>query len=40
MRIAEEISIYRSRRERLARAIGEGVALVPTAPERPRNRDS
>ncbi|MDF3010073.1 MAG: pepP, partial [Burkholderiales bacterium] len=33
-------SIYRSRRERLARAIGEGVALVPTAPERPRNRDS
>ncbi|HEX6298807.1 MAG TPA: Xaa-Pro aminopeptidase [Burkholderiales bacterium] len=40
MRIAAEISIYRSRRERLARAIGEGVALVPTAPERPRNRDS
>jgi len=40
MRIAEEVSIYRSRRERLARAIGEGVALVPTAPERPRNRDS
>jgi Xaa-Pro aminopeptidase len=40
MKIAEEISIYRSRRERLARAIGEGVALVPTAPERARNRDS
>jgi Xaa-Pro aminopeptidase len=40
MKIAEEVSIYRSRRERLARAIGEGVALVPTAPERPRNRDS
>jgi Xaa-Pro aminopeptidase len=40
MRIAAEISIYRSRRERLVRAIGEGVALVPTAPERPRNRDS
>ena len=40
MKIAEEISIYRSRRERLARAVGEGVALVPTAPERTRNRDS
>ena len=40
MKIAEEVTIYRSRRERLARAIGEGVALVPTAPERPRNRDS
>ena len=40
MKIAEEVSIYRGRRERLARAIGEGVALVPTAPERPRNRDS
>jgi Xaa-Pro aminopeptidase len=40
MKIAEEVSIYRKRRERLARAIGEGVALVPTAPERPRNRDS
>jgi Xaa-Pro aminopeptidase len=40
MKIAEEVSIYRKRRERLARAIGEGVALVPTAPERARNRDS
>ncbi|MGQ0544723.1 MAG: aminopeptidase P N-terminal domain-containing protein [Betaproteobacteria bacterium] len=40
MKIAEEISVYRARRERLARAIGEGVALVPTAPERARNRDS
>jgi Xaa-Pro aminopeptidase len=40
MKIAEEVSIYRSRRERLARAVGEGVAIVPTAPERPRNRDS
>jgi Xaa-Pro aminopeptidase len=40
MKIAEEISIYRSRRERLARAIGAGVALIPTAPERARNRDS
>jgi Xaa-Pro aminopeptidase len=40
MRIAEEVSIYRKRRERLAHAIGGGVAIVPTAPERPRNRDS
>ena len=40
MKIAEEVSIYRKRRERLARAIGEGVAVVPTAPEKPRNRDS
>jgi Xaa-Pro aminopeptidase len=40
MKIAEEISTYRSRRARLARAIGAGVAVVPTAPERARNRDS
>ena len=40
MKIAEEISVYRSRRERLARAMGEGIALIPTAPERTRNRDS
>ena len=40
MKIAEEISIYRQRRERLARAIGAGVAVIPTAPERTRNRDS
>ena len=40
MKIAEEISVYRGRRERLARAIGEGIALIPTAPERTRNRDS
>ena len=29
-----------ARRERLARAIGSGVAVVPTAPERIRNRDA
>ncbi|HZM33208.1 MAG TPA: aminopeptidase P N-terminal domain-containing protein [Burkholderiales bacterium] len=40
MKIAEEISIYRNRRERLARAIGQAVAVIPTSPERPRNRDS
>jgi Xaa-Pro aminopeptidase len=40
MNIAESISVYRERRSRLAQAIGEGVAIVPTAPERVRNRDS
>ena len=40
MKIAEEVSIYRKRRERLAQAMGEGVAVLPTAPERTRNRDS
>jgi len=32
--------IYRQRRERLAAAMGEGVAILPTAPERTRNRDA
>src|SRR3954464_14916453 len=40
MDIAEDLSIYRSRRERLARAMGAGVAIIPTAPERIRNRDT
>jgi len=40
MKIAEDVSIYRERRERLARAMGAGVAVVPTAPERIRNRDT
>src|SRR5258706_14894307 len=40
MKIAEDISIYRGRRERLAQAIGAGVAVLPTAPERIRNRDT
>jgi Xaa-Pro aminopeptidase len=40
MKIAEEISVFRSRRERLARAMQAGVAVVATAPERVRNRDS
>ena len=35
-----DTSIYRRRRERLAAAMGAGVAIVPTAPERTRNRDS
>ena len=34
-------SLYAERRARVATAIGpQGIALVPTAPERPRNRDS
>ena len=40
MKIAEDIAIYRKRRERLAQAMGSGVAVVPTAPERIRNRDT
>jgi Xaa-Pro aminopeptidase len=40
MKIAEDVAIYRKRRERLAQAMGEGVALIPTAPERIRNRDT
>jgi Xaa-Pro aminopeptidase len=40
MRIAEDHLFYRARREKLARAMQSGVAVVPTAPERVRNRDS
>jgi Xaa-Pro aminopeptidase len=40
MNIAESISVYRQRRSRLAQSIGESIAIVPTAPERVRNRDS
>jgi Xaa-Pro aminopeptidase len=40
MKIAEDIALYRKRRERLAQAMGAGVAVVPTAPERIRNRDT
>ncbi|HVC50223.1 MAG TPA: Xaa-Pro aminopeptidase [Burkholderiales bacterium] len=32
--------IYLKRREWLARNLGQGLAVLPTAPERPRNRDS
>jgi len=38
--IADLVPVYASRRRRLAQAIGEAVAVVPTAPERVRNRDS
>jgi len=40
MQEAENISIYRRRRGQLAQAMRSGVAVVPTAPERVRNRDS
>jgi Xaa-Pro aminopeptidase len=40
MEIAEETAVYRHRRERLGRAMAAGVAVVPTAPERIRNRDT
>jgi len=33
-------AVYAERRARLAAALGDGVAVVPTAPERPRNRDT
>ena len=40
MNIAEDLSTHRKRRERLAQAMGAGVAVMPTAPERIRNRDT
>ncbi len=40
MKIAEDTLLYRKRRERLARAMQAGIAVIPTAPERVRNRDS
>jgi Xaa-Pro aminopeptidase len=40
VKIAELSPVYAGRRQRLAQAIGEGIAVVPTAPERVRNRDS
>jgi Xaa-Pro aminopeptidase len=40
MNLTENLAAYRLRRERLARAAGAGVVVVPTAPERIRNRDT
>jgi Xaa-Pro aminopeptidase len=40
VKITELSPVYANRRRRLAEAIGESVAVVPTAPERVRNRDS
>ena len=33
-------TVYAGRRARLARAMRSGVAIIPTAPERTRNRDA
>lgn len=35
-----EIRTFQARRQRLARQMQQGVAVIPTAPERPRNRDA
>jgi Xaa-Pro aminopeptidase len=40
MKPTEGISHYAGRRRHLAQAMGEGVAVIPTAPERVRNRDT
>ena len=40
MKPDQPITLYRARRERVAKAAGSGVAVVPTAPERVRNRDT
>ena len=40
MKPHEGISSYLTRRQRLAQAMGTGVAVIPTAPERVRNRDT
>jgi Xaa-Pro aminopeptidase len=40
MKPTDHISTYATRRRRLAEAMGGGVAVIPTAPERIRNRDS
>jgi Xaa-Pro aminopeptidase len=38
--MSAEISLYAGRRARLAQAMGNGVAVITTAPERIRNRDT
>ena len=35
-----DVGVYQQRRERLAAIMGSGVAILPTAPERTRSRDS
>src|SRR5690606_36769075 len=34
------MAAFKARRERLVQAMSEGIAIVPTAPERPRHRDA
>jgi Xaa-Pro aminopeptidase len=38
--LKQDFAVHAERRRRLAAAIGEGIAVIPTAPERTRNRDS
>ncbi|MDH3320097.1 MAG: aminopeptidase P N-terminal domain-containing protein [Betaproteobacteria bacterium] len=38
--LKQDVAVHTERRRRLAAAVGEGVAVIPTAPERLRNRDS
>jgi Xaa-Pro aminopeptidase len=38
--VTSTMDIHAQRRARLARAMGSGIAIVPTAPERTRNRDA
>ncbi len=40
MKPADPLALYAARRSRLATLMGEGVALIATAPEKLRNRDS
>ncbi|HEX2199239.1 MAG TPA: aminopeptidase P N-terminal domain-containing protein [Burkholderiales bacterium] len=40
MKPNEGLSHFSARRTQLAQALGAGVAVIPTAPERPRNRDT
>ena len=40
MKPVEAVSVYAARRARLAAAMGEGIAVLATSAERPRNRDS
>ncbi|MBM3373790.1 MAG: hypothetical protein FJY44_07945, partial [Betaproteobacteria bacterium] len=40
MNTTVDIAVHQQRRARLAAAIGGGVAVIPTAPERIRNRDA
>ncbi|HUJ86068.1 MAG TPA: aminopeptidase P N-terminal domain-containing protein [Burkholderiales bacterium] len=37
---ATDSAVYQGRRDRLVRSMGAGVAVIPTAPERIRNRDA
>ncbi len=38
--LKQDAAVHVERRRRLAEALGEGIAVIPTAPERTRNRDT